>query len=214
MFDLDGTLVDSLPDIAAALNHALSDVGLDPQPIDVVRTLVGEGVLRLAEKALALQPRVPGIDAATLARAVVAFYTEHPCIETRLYPGIRETLAALRPRHLAVLTNKPGDVARALLAALNIADAFDAIVGDQDGYPRKPAPEAAHALFARFKLSPAQALMVGDGLPDMELAHAAGCASAAALWGYTSRQALLSAKPDYTLERPSDLLRPAPYSPA
>jgi phosphoglycolate phosphatase len=206
MFDLDGTLVDSLPDIAAALNHALSDVGLDPQPIDVVRTLVGEGVLRLAEKALALQPRPSPIDATALARAVVAFYTEHPCIETRLYPGIREILAGLRPRHLAVLTNKPGDVARALLAALNIADAFDAIIGDQDGYPRKPAPEAAQALFARFHVSADRALMVGDGLPDLELARTAGCASAAALWGYTARQALVSAKPDYVLEAPSDLL--------
>jgi phosphoglycolate phosphatase len=208
IFDLDGTLVDSLPDIAAALNHALAESALAPLPIDVVRTLVGEGVHRLAEKALALQPRRASIDAAHLARAVVAFYTEHPCIASRLYPGIVETLAALKAthRHLAVLTNKPGPVARALLDALGAAALFDVILGDGDGHPRKPAPQAAEALFTQFAVSPAQALMVGDGLPDIALGQAAGCAVAAAAWGYTPREALISAKPDYVLDAPSELL--------
>jgi phosphoglycolate phosphatase len=207
MFDLDGTLVDSLPDIAAALNQSLTAVGLEPQPTDVVRTLVGEGVLRLAEKALALQPQRASVDAAELARAVVAVYTEHPCIESSLYPGILETLDALRGVHLAVLTNKPGPVARALLVALGIADRFAAIIGDQDGHPRKPAPQAADALFTQFAVAPTQSIMVGDGVPDLELAHAAGCASAAAMWGYTPRAALIGAKPDHVLEAPTDLLK-------
>jgi phosphoglycolate phosphatase len=205
LFDLDGTLVDSLPDIAGALNHALANAGLAPLSLDVVRGLVGEGVGRLVEKALVVQ-QATDRDAAALTREVVAIYTERPCVHTRLYTGVEATLAELRRRgvRLAVLTNKIGDVARALLAELHLT--FDAIVGDGDGHGRKPAPDAAHALFTRFGVSPGRALMVGDGLPDLAMARAAGCPVAAAAWGYTDRAALEAQRPDHLIETPSDLL--------
>jgi phosphoglycolate phosphatase len=205
LFDLDGTLVDSLPDIASALNHALIAARLAPLSLDVVRGLVGEGVRRLVDKALDLQGATDR-DAAALTREVVAFYSEKPCVETRLYPGMAETLAELRRRgaQLAVLTNKMGDVARALLAALELS--FDAVVGDGDGHARKPAPDAALALFGRFAVSPQRALMVGDGLPDLALARAAGCPVAAVTWGYSDRVALEAQRPDHLVEAPSDLL--------
>jgi phosphoglycolate phosphatase len=205
LFDLDGTLVDSLPDIAGALNHALIAAHLAPLPLDVVRGLVGEGVRRLVDKALVVQGATDR-DAAALTDEVVAYYAERPCVQTRLYPGMEETLAELRRRgaRLAVLTNKMGAVARALLATLNLS--FDAIVGDGDGHARKPAPDAALALFARFGVSPERALMVGDGLPDLALARAAGCHVAAVTWGYTDRPALEAQRPDHLVEAPSDLL--------
>jgi phosphoglycolate phosphatase len=219
IFDLDGTLVDSLPDIAAALNHALGALSRPPLPLADVQSCVGEGITRLAEKALLLHapgpdpqrsPTVPGADRVqALAEEIRAYYRVHPCVHSRLYPGIGELLQALRtdPAHrLAVLTNKPAEVTRALLAALGLATAFDAVIGDGDGYPRKPDPAAARALLARFSVDPTRALIIGDGIPDLTVARAVPCASAAALWGYTPRESLQSLSPTYALETPTDLL--------
>jgi phosphoglycolate phosphatase len=175
--------------------------------VDVVRGLVGEGVLSLAEKALAVSAP-SGLDATTVAREIVSRYTERPCVESRLFPGIAPTLSALRARgcRMAVLTNKMGPVARALLAALSLGDTFDAVVGDGDGYPRKPTPDAAHALMARFAATAPETLMVGDGLPDLAIARAAGCPVAAVTWGYTARPLLEAQQPDYLVEEPAQLL--------
>jgi phosphoglycolate phosphatase len=208
LFDLDGTLVDSLPDIAGALNRALVAAGLQPLSLDVVRGLVGEGVQRLAEKALAVQPAPAAVDAVALAREVVAYYRAHPCVDTRVFPGVEAALPELRQRgaRLAVLTNKMGEVARALLAELRLAEHFDAIVGDGDGHARKPAPDAALALMRRFGVAPAHTLMVGDGLPDLALARAAGCPTAAVTWGYTARANLVAETPDYLIDAAAELL--------
>jgi phosphoglycolate phosphatase len=207
LFDLDGTLVDSLPDIAGALNHALLGAGLQELPLTVVRTLVGEGVLRLVEKALALQSS--DLDAVSLAGQVVAAYSEKPCVKTRVFPGVSATVEALRARgvRLAVLTNKVGSVARALLSELRIQDRFDAVVGEGDGHPRKPSPAAALALIGQFGTTPGRTLMVGDGLPDLAMARAAGCPVAAVTWGYSDRPALEAQAPDYLVDDPSDLLK-------
>jgi phosphoglycolate phosphatase len=204
VFDLDGTLVDSLPDIVAALNAALAADGLPALDPGVVRELVGEGVQRLAEKALA-SLSAPPERAGALAAEVMRRYTEHPCVASLVYDGVESTLAGLRAsgRHLACLTNKHGGVARALLAKLGLAPKFDAVIGDGDGFPRKPAPDAVESLRARFGRS---ALMVGDGLPDQAVARAAGIPSAAALWGYTAEARLAAENPTYLLHRPEELL--------
>jgi phosphoglycolate phosphatase len=210
VFDLDGTLVDTLPDIAGALNGALATRGAEPIDVAVVRSLVGEGVVNLAAKALALRP-LPGTDAASLARDIVATYREKPCVASRTYDGIPETLAGLRAAgcRLAVLTNKPGLVARMLLEALGLAARFDegAVIGDGDGFARKPDPEAVRALLGRWSVEPARMLMVGDGLPDLAVARAAGCKVAAATWGYTDRTRLEMEKPDFVVEAPGEVLR-------
>lgn len=206
LFDLDGTLVDSLPDIASALNHALTAAGLAEVPLDVVRGLVGEGVGRLVEKALALQRA--DRDAAALARQVVAFYTEKPCVKTRVFPGVEPAVRELHARgvRLAVLTNKVGGVARALLGELGLQDPFDAVVGEGDGHARKPSPDAARALIGQFGTSAARTLMVGDGLPDLAMARAVGCKVAAVTWGYSDRSALEAQRPDFVVEEPADLV--------
>jgi phosphoglycolate phosphatase len=216
VFDLDGTLVDSLPDIARALNLALGGLTppLGPLPTAVVRGLVGEGVVTLAHKALTTAS--PGIaDVAHLAEIVAekirGTYRSEPCVHTRLYDGMTATLAALRAsgagqRRLAVLTNKPGEVMRPLLTAIGLDPQLDAAIGDGDGHPKKPDPAALRFLMDRYAVSPERTLMVGDGLPDMAVAHAAGCPVAAALWGYTEPAALLAMGPQFQLARPTDLL--------
>jgi phosphoglycolate phosphatase len=139
---------------------------------------------------------------------VVAAYTANPAVNTRVYPGIESTLQELRREglRLAVLTNKVGSVARALLDELHLTG-FDAVVGEGDGYTRKPSPEAALALIGQFGTSPGRTLMVGDGLPDVAMAHAAGCPVAAVTWGYSDKTALEAQEPEFIVDAPSDLLK-------
>jgi phosphoglycolate phosphatase len=205
LFDLDGTLVDSAPDIAGALNAALAELGQPVHPLPVVTSYVGDGAARLVERAVAPAAQV---DQALLLERFRAQYAANVCVHTRMYPGISAVLdryaAAGTP--VAVVTNKPGDLARALLRALGVEGRFADIVGDGDGYPRKPSPEIALAVCARHGVAPAGALLVGDGLPDLGLARAAGCPIAAAAWGYTPRDVLAAAAPDWLLDRPEALL--------
>jgi phosphoglycolate phosphatase len=228
IFDLDGTLVHSLPDIAAALNTALGEQGRPALPEDQVQTLVGEGVVKLAEKALAviaagrLAPSASRLapaggelapaqsdDVQRLADRVRDIYRQHPCVASRPFPEIVETLVTLRSttgRHLAVLTNKPGEVTRPLLDAVQLTGYFDAIIGDGDGHPRKPDPAAARSLIARFGTTAERTLIVGDGLPDVAVGRAVPCAVAAALWGYTPEQVLRGERAEFELRAPGELL--------
>jgi phosphoglycolate phosphatase len=205
LFDLDGTLVDSAPDIAGALNAALAELGQPVQPLPVVKSYVGDGAAKLVERAAAPSRQV---DQQHLLERFKAQYAAHVCVHTRVYPGILETLEgfASRGTRLAVVTNKPGDLARALVRALNLDRYFADVVGDGDGFPRKPSPEIALAVCARQGAAPADALLVGDGLPDVRLARAAGCRVAAVTWGYTTRETLAAEAPDWLVEDPRVLL--------
>ena len=205
LFDLDGTLVDSAPDIAAALNAALAELGQPTYPLPTVTSYVGDGAAKLVERAVGPSTEV---DPAVLLERFKAQYAANVCVATRPYPGIVEVLdhyaAAGTP--LAVVTNKPGDLARSLLDALALTRHFADIIGDGDGFPRKPSPEIALAVCARHDASPADTLLVGDGLPDVRLARAAGCRVAAVAWGYTPREALAAESPDWIVEAPAALL--------
>lgn len=208
LFDLDGTLVDSLPDIAQALNHALVAHGFAPQTTETIATLVGDGILSLSEKALALQPDNLGVTADALSHSVWQWYLENPCVLTKPYDGILETLAVLKGRGvpMAVLTNKPGNIARPLVDALRMTAWFFAIIGDGDGFARKPNPDALINLMSRVNAQPERTLMVGDGIPDILVAKAAGCIPVAALWGYSPRAVLLSQAPHNALMAPQQIL--------
>jgi phosphoglycolate phosphatase-like HAD superfamily hydrolase len=112
---------------------------------------------------------------------------------------------------LAVVTNKPGDLARALLGVLGIAGPFQAIIGDGDGFPRKPDPAAALSVLAQVGASPARAVMVGDGIPDMRLARALGLTAVAATWGYLPAAALAAETPAFlagSFEEAISIIRP------
>jgi phosphoglycolate phosphatase len=215
LFDLDGTLVDSAPDIAAALNGALAELGQPTHPLPTVTSYVGDGAKKLVERAVAPEAEV---DQELLLERFKAQYAANVCVATKLYPGIVEVLDAFASRGtpLVVLTNKPGDLARSLLKALLLEGRFAEVVGDGDGYAKKPAPDAALALCAKLGVAPAETLVVGDGLPDMSLGRAAGCRVAAVTWGYTAREALAAEGPDWIVDRPDELLslgratRPSP----
>lgn len=198
LFDLDGTLVDSLPDIAKALNLTLTGAGLPTLAIETVARFVGDGAAKLVERAFAgsaadLQRR------ATWLERFLANYADVVCVESRLYPGVTDLLAALGNRGIstAVLTNKPGPLARALLGALGVADGFRAIIGDGDGFPRKPDTAAARSVMERLAAPAARTIVVGDGLPDVRMARSIPCPALAAGWGYAPVALLAAEQPTF-----------------
>jgi len=206
IFDLDGTLVDTAPDIAGALAAALSPIGVATPALAVVKEMVGDGARELIRRALA-RANVDGDgDLDALHATFLAHYRAHVSDRSAVYPGITEALAALRAAGVAsaVLTNKPGDIARRLLGDLGLADRFVATIGDGDGFARKPDPAAALSLIAVARTQPERTAVVGDGLPDVRMARALGARAIAASWGYAAPDRLAAESPDVLASTPAD----------
>jgi phosphoglycolate phosphatase len=195
IFDLDGTLADTVADIARALNATLADSGLPALPVETVVGYVGDGSAKLIERAL--PPGASRGDVAALLDRFLAHYEAEPCVDSRLYPGITELLAALTAAKVktALLTNKSGAVTRRLLEVILPDHRFIAVIGDRDGFPRKPDPTAGQAIIARAGTTADRTAVLGDGIPDMHLAHALGARAVAAAWGYTARDRLAAESP-------------------
>lgn len=177
IFDLDGTLCDSAPDIARALNAALVEVSLAPFDLAGVTAMVGAGAKTLVH--LALIVRGAGGNAAlaeTVHARFIAHYHAHPCVETRLYPGTREALVQLVSDgwRLGLCTNKPQALADEVVKALGIADLFGSIVGGRDGVALKPARDMVDAVLAALGVGSTRAVFVGDSAADVGAARAAG----------------------------------------
>jgi phosphoglycolate phosphatase len=187
IFDLDGTLVDSVDDLAASVNHALAAVGLPLRSTAEVRGFVGEGARVLLERSVA--PHVERVEEALAAWH--AHYEAHLLDRTRLYPGLRAVLEGAG-RVLAVHTNKPGPLARKILAGLGVLDRFAVVVGGGEA-PRKPSPAGVHAIQARVGAAPEDTVFVGDSAVDAATARAAGVPFVAVTWGFTARAELARA---------------------
>lgn len=188
LFDLDGTLLDTVADISAALNGALSEQLAVSLSESEVRTLVGRGVPSLIERALA---RVPGGEAANAARLLERFHVHYEQVErngrmqTRPYPGVARGLSGLHSLGLkiAVVTNKPATVSADLLSRLGLDLWIDELIGGDSGH-RKPEPQPVLLACARLGVSPAEALMVGDSVIDVLAARAAGVRVWCVPYGY------------------------------
>jgi len=183
LLDLDGTLVDSVPDLASALNRALACQGLAPLSAAEVQGFVGDGVRPLVERGFAARGGVA--DAAVLA-AFMDDYSAHAAVDTRPYPGVAEGLEHLRRDGwtLAVCTNKPEVPARSLLATLGLSGFF-AAVGGGDSFPaRKPDPAHPLATLSAMGGHVERCVMVGDHHNDILAAAGAGLASVFVRWGY------------------------------
>lgn len=188
-FDFDGTLIDSAPDLRAALNRLLAHEGLDPLALPQVAAMIGDGVAKLVERGFAAAGR-PVADTAldALATRFTADYEINACVETRPFPDVRRTLEKLRGdgARLAVCTNKPERATREILVALGLDALFAAVVGG-DTVPgaRKPAPEPLAAALRMLGVAPADAAMVGDSTNDVATARALGIPVVAVGYGYT-----------------------------
>jgi phosphoglycolate phosphatase len=187
VLDLDGTLVDSLDDLHASVTHALAEVGLPPRSRDEVRGFVGEGARLLLERAVA--PHVHLVEPALAAWRV--HYEAHCLDRTRPFPGVAALLAGA-PCALAVLTNKPGALARRILGGLGLLPRLAAVVGGDEA-PRKPDPAGLLAIMARVGATPEETALVGDSPVDVATARAAGVRMIAVTWGLATRAQLVAA---------------------
>jgi len=205
LFDLDGTLANTLDDLADAMNWTLAQFALPTHPPDSYRHKVGDGVLALARRSLPA-------DRQELAERIIPFmrqrYGEHMFDTTRLYEGVPELLDALadRPVRTAVLSNKPHEATVHVVRTLMGRWSFDAVRGVTDGGPIKPDPAGALALAAELDVPPAQWLYLGDTNTDIRTAVAAGMFPVGALWGFRDAAELTEAGARALIARPTDLL--------
>lgn len=188
LFDLDGTLVDTGPDIAAAVNGMLADMGRDPYTVERVLDWVGEGAPRLVDRALAGGPGGGSPDGEA-RRGLALFYQHYSaavCVHSAPYPHARRVLEALRGRGvlLGCVTNKPEQLSRSLLDALGMAPLFDVLVGGDTLAFRKPRPEPIHHACRSLQLRPEDIVYVGDSVTDCRAANAAGVPMIAVTYGY------------------------------
>lgn len=207
IFDLDGTLVDSQYDLAAAVNHVRASCALEALDVATVRSYVGSGVTSLLQRAL------PGISGSGIDEAKKRFreyYLHHLLDSTVAYPGIKEFLAGFPGKTKAVLTNKPEEYSRQILKGLGLDGFFELVWGGDTGPTRKPDPDPLLQIMRLLKAARHETLMIGDGVNDVLAARAAGVRSAALTCGYTPKDELVSLRPDYLLnglQELGDLLR-------
>jgi phosphoglycolate phosphatase len=183
LLDLDGTLVDTLPDLAAALNRLLRSRGLSDLSTEQVMAMIGDGIAVLVARAFAAYNRQPD---ATAVAEMYADYTAHVAVASKLYPRVLPVLGELADQgwHLAVCTNKPEQAARCLLQAMGLLTLCCAL-GGGDSFPaRKPDPAHLLATLARAGGQADAAVMLGDHRNDMRAARDAGIPSIFAAWGY------------------------------
>ncbi len=207
-FDLDGTLVDSVPDLATATDRMLQALGREPAGEAQVRGWVGNGAAMLVRRALAgsAEPeRVATVTEPLLESALNRFreyYAAENGLRSTLYPGVTEVLALLREREvpLVVITNKPKPFADPLLEKLDIARYFQQVLGGECLPRRKPDPLPLQEVAGPLGLIPARCLMVGDSRNDVEAARAAGWVSVALTYGYNHGEPVANCGPDWLLE--------------
>jgi phosphoglycolate phosphatase len=183
VFDLDGTLVDSLRDLAESANALLTSYGAAPLDTAAIGGMVGDGAAKLVARACA----AAGVAARDALPTFLEIYDSRLLAHTRPYDGMPETLASLAGRaSLAVLTNKPLGATRRILAGLDLARFFhqDAVVGGDGPRPRKPDPSGLLHLCEQASVPPAEAMLVGDSLVDWQTAHGAGTAICMARYGF------------------------------
>jgi phosphoglycolate phosphatase len=206
IFDCDGTLVDTLQDIAASMNKSLALRGLPPVPPENYRGMVGWGIVKLAFNALPEEERGDEIVAQVAADAT-RFYCGQPLVHSRPYPGMAELAAELRSRKIktAVLSNKPDPVLRKVIDGLFPPGTFDAVRGDRPGEPRKPDPALVWELLVELDRDPGNTLFMGDSEIDIETAKNAGCYPLGVSWGFRPRSTLEAAGAAHIIDRPAEV---------
>ena len=214
IFDLDGTLINTIDDLGQACNHALSACGFPTHKIEDYPLLVGNGINKLIERALPEEHR----QEATVLRLreyFVPYYDAHNCDLTHPYDGIPELLAALKAagHTLAVASNKYQAATEKIVAQL-FPDTFDVVLGERDGIARKPDPQIVWDIVERtaqsaysLELRGKGILYIGDSLVDAETAKAANLPFIACTWGFCTTEQLHTAQPDYMVHHPSEILK-------
>ena len=206
IFDLDGTLLDTLGDLRAATNHALEVRGLPPHSMEEIRQFIGNGIRLLICRAMPEGTPEAEIDAAL--DDFKAYYAAHIHDRTVPYDGIPQLLTALRKRGIkvAVLSNKIDSASQQLIEYF-FPGKTDVVFGEHVGVPRKPDPTSCRMVMQQLGVQPEQVLYVGDSGTDMQTAKNAGLYAVGVTWGFRSKEVLLEYGADILVHRPEQILQ-------
>lgn len=208
IFDLDGTLVDSLADLSDSVNLMLESYGFPTHEMEQYRYFVGNGSKKLMERTL---PRDKAASAEFVEEALAkykAIYKERLLEKTRPYNGVRELLAELKSRGipLAVCTNKHNDAALTIVKILFAPGTFEEVLGDRPGFPKKPNPATPLEIASHLGVKPDEVAYLGDTSVDMETAVHAGFLPVGVLWGFRPEEELVKSGAKVLLKAPLELL--------
>lgn len=206
IFDLDGTLLNTLGDLRAATNHALEVRGLPPHSMEEIRQFIGNGIRLLICRAMPEGTPETEIDAAL--DDFKAYYAAHIHDRTVPYDGIPQLLTALRKRGIkvAVLSNKIDSASQQLIEYF-FPGKTDVVFGEHVGVPRKPDPTSCRMVMQQLGVQPEQVLYVGDSGTDMQTAKNAGLYAVGVTWGFRSKEVLLEYGADVLVHRPEQILQ-------
>lgn len=207
IFDLDGTLLNTLDDLGNAVNRVLAERGFPTHALDEYRSFIGDGVEKLINRALPEQNRTEN----TIRTCLEAFREDYHTnwnVNTRPYEGIPELLDALKEKGLkaAVLSNKPNDTTNLCVTELLPGWRFDVVLGHRDGIPHKPDPAGALEISHRLNIPPAEFLYLGDSGVDMETAIAARMFPVGVLWGFREADELEESGAKALISHPLEVL--------
>ena len=206
LFDLDGTLLDTIEDLTDSLNYVLAQYSLPLHTAEEVKRYVGNGIPRLLERAVSKHTSNEQID--QMYRKFLAYYQAHCRIKTRPYQGIPELLAELRKKgfRLAVISNKVDTATRELILYL-FGHCFDFVLGATEGRKLKPDRAMLDAAMRGLSVDPSEAIYVGDSQVDIESARNAGIPCISVTWGFRSRDSLIEGGASMLADTPDDVLR-------
>lgn len=207
IFDLDGTLLDTLEDIANAANSVLRRHGFPTHPVDAYRYFVGDGVGKLIERVVPEDHRHPE----TLKQCLATMreeYVRHLNVTAKPYEGVPELLETLHSNQIkmAVLSNKPEDFTQKCITDFFNNDLFDPVIGQREEFPRKPDPAGALFIAKTWNLPPGEILYLGDTATDMQTALAANMHPVGASWGFRTEDELRSNGAREVIARPMELV--------
>ena len=207
LFDLDGTLLDTLTDIAESMNAALAALGFPTHPIDDYRFFIGDGIDTLAKRTIPKNRQTDEIIKKSLTINKTEYANRWPR-NTKLYPGIAELLLALQRRNIpmTILSNKPHEFTTLMVKKLLGDFDFEIVLGVSKSVAKKPDPSATVLIADRLDIAPEEFVYLGDTNTDMETALAAGMFPVGALWGFRSKEELIQAGAKATIESPAGLL--------
>lgn len=208
LLDLDGTLIDTAPDLAGAANHVLRKLGREPAEMPVIRGFIGNGVRELMRRALSIQqdPSESELDAAMVDFS--QYYGAHLLDHSQIYPGVRDTLKALQAqgRELVCITNKSQAFTLPILQQLGLYDYFGLVLSGDSLPKKKPDPLPLQHAAAHFHQPVSDCLLVGDSRNDTQAARAAAMPVACVTYGYNGDEPVQALHPDAVLDNMSELL--------
>lgn len=205
IFDLDGTLLDTLGDLTVSMNYGLSRLGCPARRREECRRMIGNGLTKFAERALPENRRNLRDE---LLKIMVAHYQQHCLVETAPYKGISDVVEALRDKgiRLAVLTNKNQKPAELIIKRFWGEGIFDPVVGICEGRKVKPEPESTLEILEQWQLDASEVIFIGDSEVDIQTVHAAGVTGVGCEWGFRDKEQLLVAGAKILIQKPIQIL--------